>query len=152
LKNPVPGWALAGLTRAGLGGLRALSLSLHITSNNTQLFMETKFTTEKDYKFLHKLAREWGLPGVLKTPGVLGRVSEGKGQGRDFCTLDKPLPLAGVRGIPLENPCPGKAQKYSYICIFYLKNCIFSIQNLFLTYIKAYYIESDLINILYCLK
>ena len=28
--------------------------------NNTQLFMEAKFTTEEDYKFLHKLARENG--------------------------------------------------------------------------------------------
>ena len=28
--------------------------------NNMQLFMETKFTTEEDYKFLHKLARETG--------------------------------------------------------------------------------------------
>ena len=26
--------------------------------NNTQLFMEAKFSTEEDYKFLHKLARE----------------------------------------------------------------------------------------------
>ena len=28
--------------------------------NNTQLFMEVKFTTEEDHKFLHKLARETG--------------------------------------------------------------------------------------------
>ena len=28
--------------------------------NNTQLFMEANFTTEEDYKFLHKLARETG--------------------------------------------------------------------------------------------
>jgi hypothetical protein len=28
--------------------------------NNTQLFMEAKFTTDEDYKFLHKLARETG--------------------------------------------------------------------------------------------
>ena len=28
--------------------------------NNTQLFMEEKFTMDKDYKFLHKLARETG--------------------------------------------------------------------------------------------
>src|SRR6266581_6555105 len=28
--------------------------------NNTQLFMEAKFTTEEDYKFLHKVARETG--------------------------------------------------------------------------------------------
>src|SRR5260370_12777985 len=28
--------------------------------NNTQLFMEAKFTTEEDYKFLDKLARETG--------------------------------------------------------------------------------------------
>ena len=28
--------------------------------NNTQLFMETKFTAEEDYKFLHKIARETG--------------------------------------------------------------------------------------------
>ena len=28
--------------------------------NNMQLFMEIKFTTEEDYKFLHKLARETG--------------------------------------------------------------------------------------------
>ena len=28
--------------------------------NNMQLFMEAKFTTEEDYKFLHKLARETG--------------------------------------------------------------------------------------------
>jgi hypothetical protein len=28
--------------------------------NNTELFMEAKFTTEEDYKFLHKLARETG--------------------------------------------------------------------------------------------
>ena len=29
----------------------------------------------------------------------MGRVSEGKGQGRDFYTLAKPLPLGGVKGI-----------------------------------------------------
>ncbi len=28
--------------------------------NNTQLFMEAKFTTEEDYKYLHKMARETG--------------------------------------------------------------------------------------------
>jgi hypothetical protein len=28
--------------------------------NNTQLFMEAKFTTDEDYKFLHKLARKTG--------------------------------------------------------------------------------------------
>ena len=28
--------------------------------NNTELFMEAKFTTEEDYKFLHKIARETG--------------------------------------------------------------------------------------------
>jgi len=28
--------------------------------NNTQLFMEARFTTEEDYKFLHKVARETG--------------------------------------------------------------------------------------------
>jgi len=28
--------------------------------NNTQLFMEAKFTTDEDHKFLHKLARETG--------------------------------------------------------------------------------------------
>jgi hypothetical protein len=28
--------------------------------NNTQLFMEAKFTTEEDYRFLHKIARETG--------------------------------------------------------------------------------------------
>ena len=28
--------------------------------NNTQLFMEAKFTMEEDYKFLHKIARETG--------------------------------------------------------------------------------------------
>jgi len=35
----------------------------------------------------------------LKPTGVRGRVSGGKGQGRDFHTLEKPLPLAGVKGI-----------------------------------------------------
>src|SRR6266540_4137169 len=34
-----------------------LSMFFH---NNTQLFMEAKLTTEEDYKFLHKLARETG--------------------------------------------------------------------------------------------
>jgi hypothetical protein len=29
----------------------------------------------------------------------MGRVSGGKGQGRNFHTLEKPLPLAGVKGI-----------------------------------------------------
>ena len=28
--------------------------------NNTQLFMEAKFTKDEDYKFLHKLVREMG--------------------------------------------------------------------------------------------
>jgi hypothetical protein len=28
----------------------------------------------------------------------MGRVSEGKGQGTDFCTLGKPLPMEGVKG------------------------------------------------------
>jgi len=40
-------------------------------------------------------------------------VDEGKGQGRDFCTLDKPLPLAGVRGIPLKNPYSWQGPKVS---------------------------------------
>jgi len=29
----------------------------------------------------------------------MGRVSEGKGQGKNFHTLEKPLPLVGVKGI-----------------------------------------------------
>jgi hypothetical protein len=29
----------------------------------------------------------------------MGRISWGKGMGKDFGTLDKPLPLAGVKGI-----------------------------------------------------
>ena len=29
----------------------------------------------------------------------MGRVSKGKGLGKDFHTLAKPLPLAGVKGI-----------------------------------------------------
>jgi hypothetical protein len=28
----------------------------------------------------------------------MGRVGVGKGQGRDFCTLEKPLPMRGVKG------------------------------------------------------
>jgi hypothetical protein len=32
----------------------------------------------------------------------MGRVSEGKGQGSDFYTLEKPLPLAGIKGIYKE--------------------------------------------------
>ena len=35
----------------------------------------------------------------MKPLGVMGRVSEGKGQGRDFHTLEKTLPLVGVKGI-----------------------------------------------------
>jgi len=48
----------------------------------------------------------------------MGRISGGKGQGRDSCTLDKPLPLAGVRGIPLKNPFLWQGSKifiYMYI-------------------------------------
>jgi len=69
----------------------------------------------------------------------MGRVSEGKGQDSDSCTLNKPLPLAGVRGIPLKSPCLWQGSK---VCIFYLKNSIFSIENLFLACTKAYYIET----------
>jgi hypothetical protein len=43
---------------------------------------------------------------------VMGRVSEGMGQGRDFCTLEKPLPLAGVKGIH-------KDKKKIYITFFF---------------------------------
>jgi len=35
----------------------------------------------------------------MKPLGVMGRISEGKGQGKDFHTLEKPLPLVGVKGI-----------------------------------------------------
>ena len=45
----------------------------------------------------------------------MGRVSKGKGQGRDSCTLDKPLPLAGVRGIPLKDWQGSKIFIYMYI-------------------------------------
>ena len=38
-------------------GYNGLAMFFH---NNTQLFMEAKFTTDEDYKFLHKLARETG--------------------------------------------------------------------------------------------
>ena len=38
-------------------GYNGLTMFFH---NNTQLFMEAKFTKDEDYKFLHKLARETG--------------------------------------------------------------------------------------------
>src|SRR5260370_27668604 len=38
-------------------GYNGLTMFFH---NNTQLFMKAKFTTDEDYKFLHKLARETG--------------------------------------------------------------------------------------------
>ena len=38
------------------------------------------------------------VQGLGKPPGFKGKGQEGKGQGRDFMTLRKPLPLAGVRG------------------------------------------------------
>ena len=38
------------------------------------------------------------MQGLGKPPGFKGKGQEGKGQGKDFMTLRKPLPLAGVRG------------------------------------------------------
>jgi len=38
------------------------------------------------------------VQGLGKTPGVKGKGQEGKGQGKDFMTLNKPLPLWRVRG------------------------------------------------------
>ena len=38
------------------------------------------------------------VQGLGKPPGFKGKGQEGKGQGKDFMTLRKPLPLAGVRG------------------------------------------------------
>ena len=72
----------------------------------------------------------------------MGRVSEGKGQGSDSCTLDKPLPLAGVRGIPLKNPCLWQGSKICIYMYILSENSIFSIENLFLACTKTYYIES----------
>jgi len=40
-----------------LQAYNGLSMFFH---NNTQLFMEAKFTSEEDHKFLHKIARETG--------------------------------------------------------------------------------------------
>jgi len=50
-------------------------------------------------------------------PWVMGRVSEGKGQGKDFHTLEKPLPLVGVKGIDWR--------KNRYITFIYLQKYIF---------------------------
>ena len=57
----------------------------------------------------------------------MGRVSEGKGQGRDFCTLgrgqgytlEKPLLLAGMKSM----------YKDKNIYIYYLTNSMFSIEH-----------------------
>ena len=38
------------------------------------------------------------VQGLGKPLGFKGKGQEGKGQGKDFMTLRKPLPLAGVRG------------------------------------------------------
>jgi len=64
----------------------------------------------------------------------MGRVSGGKGQGRDSCTLEKPLPLVGVKGMyPYPYPCQGSR----VICIrthishiFTEENVYFHIKNL----------------------
>jgi hypothetical protein len=39
------------------------------------------------------------LSRVSKPLGVWGRVHEGKGRGWNFCTLTKPLPWPGVKGM-----------------------------------------------------
>ena len=40
--------------------------------------------------------------GFEKPPGVRGKGHKGKGQGQDIHTLEKPLPLSRVRGLPQE--------------------------------------------------
>ena len=40
------------------------------------------------------------VQGLGKPPGVKGKGQEGKGQGKDFMTLNKPLPFSRVRGFP----------------------------------------------------
>jgi hypothetical protein len=55
------------------------------------------------------------LARVSKPAGVWGRVCWGKGKGCNIYTLDKPLPLPGVKGIY-------KIKKCEYM---YLKNTFF---------------------------
>ena len=38
------------------------------------------------------------VQGLVKPPRVKGKGQEGKGQGKDFMTLNKPLPFRRVRG------------------------------------------------------
>ena len=40
------------------------------------------------------------VQGLGKPPGVKGKGQEGKGQGKDFITFNKPLPFSRVRGFP----------------------------------------------------
>jgi hypothetical protein len=53
---------------------------------------------------------------------VMGRVSEGMGQGRDFCTLEKPLPLAGVKGIHKDKKKRYISHLFTYKNIFLFNN------------------------------
>jgi len=62
------------------------------------------------------------LSGVSKPAGVWGRVSWGKGKGWNLCTLEKPLPLAGVKGIH-------KAKNSAYINLKKVFFYCFSVQN-----------------------
>jgi hypothetical protein len=67
---------------------------------------------------------------------VMGRVSEGMGQGRDFCTLEKPLPLAGVKGIH-------KDKKKDIYHIYLPKRIFLYLTFFFWNGMKSYYSESE---------
>ena len=50
------------------------------------------------WQYGNVMARSSDVQGLGKPLGFKGKGQEGKGQGKDFMTLRKPLPLAGVRG------------------------------------------------------
>jgi len=77
------------------------------------------------------------LSGISKPTGVRSRVSEGKGRGWDFCTLEKPVPLAGVKGF-----CKSK-NIFIYHKYLPKKVHFFFQKKVFLDSMKAYYTKSD---------
>jgi len=74
-----------------------------------------------------------GSERYSKPPGVMGRVSGGKGKGRDFHTPRNTFTLGRVKIIYRDKN----------IIFIYLKKGFFHLKTLCLTYMKAYYTGSE---------
>ena len=75
--------------------VHSYKLTTH-SANNTVPTASTTAVQDKTVSLMFKPVSD--VQGLGEPPGFKGKGQEGKGQGKDFMTLRKPLPLAGVRG------------------------------------------------------